>query len=247
MNRIAPAVDPIAVPLTLAGSSEFPRVATFSQRSLKRAASPSFSTFTPIHYEAAYAYPLLVWLHSAGGSERELKQVMPHVSMRNYVAVAPASKSANSRRPWRQSPEDIEAAETSLEYCVSQAQQEFNIHPRRVFLAGCGRAATMALRLAWNNPTRFAGVVAINGALPASWQPMRRVNELRRVPCLLATSRDHRRYPADRVCRDLRLLHSAGCTVARRQYPGADDLTDGMLRDMDRWLMELVCGSRSDS
>jgi hypothetical protein len=45
----------------------------------------------------------------------------------------------------------------------------------------------------------------------------------------------------------LRLLHSAGCTVALRQYPGCDEVTTDMLADMDRWLMDLVCGSRGDS
>jgi phospholipase/carboxylesterase len=246
MNRIALATNTVPVPLLSIETKEFPRLATYARRPVKRDCGPSFCTFTPIHYEAGYAYPLIVWLHSAGSSERELKQVMPLVSMRNYVAVAPAGSSAASGRPWRQSPDDIEAAAISVDHSVSQAQQQFNIHPRRVFLAGCGRAGTMALRLAWTNPQRFAGVVSINGPLPVSFEPMRRVNELRRVPCLLATSRDHRRYPANRVSSDLRLLHSAGCTVALRQYPGAHDLTDNMLADMDRWLMELICGG-SDS
>jgi hypothetical protein len=40
----------------------------------------------------------------------------------------------------------------------------------------------------------------------------------------------------------LRLLHSAGCTVALRQYPGGDELTTGMLADINRWMMERVCG-----
>jgi hypothetical protein len=30
-----------------------------------------------------------------------------------------------------------------------------------------------------------------------------------------------------------------------RQYPGGDDLTSNKLSDLDRWLMELVCGSRA--
>ena len=103
----------------------------------------------------------------------------------------------------------------------------------------------MALRVAWNDPGRFAGVIAINGPLPTRLQPLGRVNELRRVPCLLVSSRDNDTYPASQVCNDLKLLHSAGCTVALRQYPGSDDLTSKMLSDMDRWLMELVCGGNS--
>jgi phospholipase/carboxylesterase len=45
--------------------------------------------FSPIHYEPSYAYPLLVWLHGRNNDENQLPKMMPHVSMRNYVAVAP--------------------------------------------------------------------------------------------------------------------------------------------------------------
>jgi hypothetical protein len=35
--------------------------------------------------------------------------------------------------------------------------------------------------------------------------------------------------------------------VALRQYPGDDNLTTKMLLDLNHWLMELVCGKKSDS
>jgi phospholipase/carboxylesterase len=200
-----------------------------------------------MHYEHGYAYPLLVWLHSNAGTERELRRVMPLISMRNYVGVAPRGSVVDGRccnvYGWRQTGEDIELAESGVTHCIASAQRCFNIHAERIFLAGCGAGGTMALRIAWNNPGRFAGVVAINGPLPTQLRPLWRVNELRHLPCLLATSRDSVTYPAASVCRELRLLHSAGCTVALRQYPGADQLTSKMLADMDRWLMEQVCGS----
>ena len=53
----------------------------------KQAVEHSF--FVPLHYEPNYAYPLVVWLHGPGDGHRQLKQVMPHISLRNYVAVAP--------------------------------------------------------------------------------------------------------------------------------------------------------------
>jgi phospholipase/carboxylesterase len=199
-----------------------------------------------MHYEPGYAYPLIVWLHSMDSSERELRHVMPHVSMRNYVAVAPRGSSPsghhNSKYCWRQTHLDIEQAEASVAESIATASRNFYVHSDRVFLAGCGAGGTMALRLAWNDPCRFAGVVSINGPLPTRWRPLHRVKEARRLPCLLASSRDNRSYGAQQVCRDLRLLHTAGCTVALRQYPGGDDLTCGMLADMNRWLMDLVCG-----
>ena len=104
---------------------------------------------------------------------------------------------------------------------------------------GCG--GTMALRVAWNHPEDFAGVATIGGPLPADNRPLRNVNHLRQLACFLATSRSSLTYPELDVCRDLRLLHSAGCTVALRQYPCGDELTTQMLADLDRWMMELVC------
>jgi phospholipase/carboxylesterase len=252
MNRIAPADPTPSFTASPDASNELTGSTTSfaARRSLRDERSP-FATFEPIHYERGYAYPLVVWLHGAAGSERELRQVMPRVSMRNYVAIAPRGCSPDRRHKhrydWQQTDSTIVAAETLVVRCLEVATRQFNVHPRRIFLAGCGTGGTMAVRLAWNDPARFAGVVSINGPLPDSLQPLRRINLLRRVPCLLATSRDSRLYPQTRVCSDLRLLHSAGCTVALRQYPGADELTREMLSDMDRWLMELVCGQQSDS
>ena len=127
---------------------------------------------------------------------------------------------------------------------VATAKKRFHINDQRVFVGGYGSGGTMALRLAWRNPGAFAGVVAINGGLPTQGRPMSRVNEIRRLPCLLATFRDSRTYPANQVCGDLKLLHSAGCTVALRQYPVADGITNSMLADVNSWMMELVCSNR---
>jgi phospholipase/carboxylesterase len=207
------------------------------------------ATFTPIHYERNYAYPLLVWLHGHASNEHELRQVMPQVSMRNYVAVAPQgpwlSLRHRGRRGWRQASDMIEDAEARIAESITAAKDRFNIHPKRIFLAGYGSGGTMAVRVAWSDPTRFAGVASLNGPLPSRQSPLRRVNELRELPCLLAMARDSQSYPQARVCEDLRLLHAAGCTVALRQYPGADGLAQWMLADLDRWIMELVCGNRA--
>jgi phospholipase/carboxylesterase len=203
------------------------------------------ATFAPMHYEARYAYPLVVWLHGSLGNEQQLRRVMPLVSMRNYVAIAPRGTRQDRRRTsafnWRQEQNDVEEAEDRIFECVTLASERFNIHPRRVFLVGLGCGGTMALRVAWNNPERFAGVASIGGRLPADDRPLRNVNQLRQLACFLASSRTSLTYPELDVCRDLRLLHTAGCTVALRQYPCGGELTTQMLADLDRWMMELVC------
>lgn len=250
MNRLDLDTDNIA---SLIAPSDPKAMANVVWRKLHHETSPQdwpLATFTPIHYEANYAYPLVVWLHGTASNEQELRQIMPLLSMRNYVAVAPRATWSDprfvGRYDWRQTNDEIEAAETHIAHCLAIVQQRFNIHTGRIFLVGHESGGTMAIRLAWNAPQLYAGVVAINGPLPAHFRPLRHINELRRVPCMLATSRESRRYPPPSVCRDLRLLHAAGCNVALRQYPGGDSLTTEMLSDLDRWLMDLVCGSKAE-
>ena len=251
MNRIALAAESDVASTAFSPANGLTGITSLLGRPPIRQRSEPSATFAPIHYEAGYAYPLVVWLHSTAGNEQELPQLMPLVSMRNYVAVAPRGSSAHPRHAnrygWLQTQDSIEKAESRLADCVASAERRFNIHPDRIFLVGCGSGGTMALRIAWNDPGRFAGVVSINGALPKRWRPLHRVNELRRVPCLLVTSRDSHTYSPSQVCSDLRLLHAAGCTVSLRQYPGCDELTDNMLSDLDRWLMQLVCGRNQES
>jgi phospholipase/carboxylesterase len=71
-------------------------------------ASPDIprSLFAPIHYESNYAYPLIVWLHGANDDERQLKRIMPFISLRNYVAVSPRGTVAADMRPEVRKPTD---------------------------------------------------------------------------------------------------------------------------------------------
>jgi phospholipase/carboxylesterase len=222
-----------------------PRSTTHRGRALGPELTP-YATFSPIHYEDGYAYPLIIWLHGAAGNEQQLRRVIPTISMRNYVAIAPRGTESHRRVStsfsWQQTDAGIEEAEARVFDCLSIATGRFNVHTERVFLAGVGCGGTMAVRLAWSHPEKFAGAASFGGPLPTRNRPLRKLNSLRHLPCFLATGRKSGEYPEVEVCRDLRLLHSAGCTVALRQYPCGDDLTTAMLADLNRWLMELVTG-----
>jgi phospholipase/carboxylesterase len=207
-------------------------------------ATSPVATFAPQHYADGYAYPLLVWLHDAGNNERELPQVMPHVSTRNYVGAAPRGPrrltGAEPRFEWGSSEQLVLETEERIIGAIEQARARFNVHAERIFLAGVGAGATSALRFALAHPELIAGVAAFDGALPIGGRPLRRFAAVRNLPVLLATARRSTRYPEAQVCRDLRLLHSAGVSVTLRQYPGRDELTTTMLADLDRWMMAIV-------
>ena len=203
------------------------------------------SFFVPLHYEANYAYPLLVWLHGPCDNHRQIRQVMPHVSQRNYVGVSVDSPTQTrdlmtDPQPWRQSVSSITESLRRVDEVVSAASNRFNVNPNRVFLAGFDCGGTMALRLGMAAPHRFAGVASIGGAFPDSHHPMSNLLQVRRLPLMIAHGRDSEIYPIARICEELRLFHVAGMSLNLRQYPCGHELTTQMLIDLDAWMMEIV-------
>ncbi len=211
-------------------------------------ALPTHRFFVPLHFEKNYAYPLLIWLHGPTGSEREIKHVMPHISMRNYVGASPrgfvqdtvVTTDGAPTYTWDQTPQCIEYAADHVMQCIMSAKHKFSIAADRVFLAGNDVGGTMALRLALSMPECFAGVISIGGRLPDSNRPLAGVQRARSLPLMIAHSRDSDVYPTYEVCDDLRLLHSAGMSVTLRQYPCEQEVTTQMLLDVNAWVMEQV-------
>jgi phospholipase/carboxylesterase len=207
--------------------------------------------FAPLHYEPNYAYPLLVWLHGPDDDESQLKRIMPLVSMRNYVAVAPRGTPCDERCAgkggygWSPSGADWSIAEQRTFDAIEMALARFHVSARRVFLAGYDCGGTMAFRLAMDHPERFAGVLSLCGRFPSTQMPLRRLGDARRVPIFLACGRDSHSYPTLEVCDNLRLFHSAGMNVSLRQYPCAHEIVPAMLGDMDRWMMEQISSASS--
>jgi phospholipase/carboxylesterase len=202
------------------------------------------SSFTPINYEKGYSYPLIVWLHGPESSEEEVRQVMPLVSARNYVAIAPRgtrhSQRVRSGYCWGESQDDVVDAAERVESCIAYACQQFNVHPDRIFLAGYAGGGTLALRLGMEYPEMVAGAISLGGPAPRGLRPLKRINAARKLPLMLAVS-PGQTYPLQGVMDDLRLLHGAGFSLALRLYPEGDELTTVMLADVNRWIMESFC------
>jgi phospholipase/carboxylesterase len=217
------------------------------------AADFAHSLFAPQHYEPGYAYPLIVWLHGPGGDERQLQRIMLLLSMRNFVAVAPrgidqtAAEENRQSFGWMQTDEQIQLAEQRVFDCVEIASRKFNIARKRMFLAGYDCGGTMALRLAMSHPSRFAGVASICGAFPTGGKPFGNLIAARRLGMFLATGRASTVYPADLVCEDLRLLHTAGLSITLRQYPCGQEIMPQMLLDVNRWIIDEITPAKREA
>ncbi len=210
------------------------------------------SLFAPLHYERGYAYPLIVWLHGPGNDERQLLRIMPLVSMRNYVAVAPRGvrmkeTGCNEKEGygWPNTYEQIPEMEQHIFGAIKAASSKLHISEKRIFLAGFDSGGTMAFRVALSHPQHFAGIISLCGALPIGGTPLGNLTLARKLPIFLSVGRYSSRYPAGKVCENLRLMHTAGMSVSLRQYPCGHELMHQMLNDIDRWIIEQITSDES--
>ena len=197
------------------------------------AAGPATGTadariFMPQGYEAGYDYPLLVWLADDDGFD--LGRVMTRLSLRNFIAVQPGQPAGGEDR------------EDAVWRAIDAIRERASIHPGRIFLVGRRSAGTEAFRIACRHPDAFGGVVSIGGGFPLDESAFARLHDVRRMPMLLCCLADAARGTTERTDRTLRLFHAAGAMLAMRIYPGRRDLSRAVLADVNRWLMDEICG-----
>lgn len=203
------------------------------------------AVYIPEHYEAGYAYPLIVWFHGDGASEAELAQVMPSISDRNYIGVAlRGDLTSGAGHSW--SVDGTQSAELlqDVRAIVTSLRREYHIHSERIYLAGFGSGATTAVQVMLNKPEWFGGVISFSGEMPKPDAPLTRVDELKDKRILLATSLESTTTRVGDVVAAGRLLYSVGMQVGTRVYQGVEaSPTTKMLRDLNSWLMDDICGN----
>ena len=240
MNRIK--ISPLA-------TAELKRASTskvvFKPKGVARQRSTAESSlFVPQHCESRHAYPLIVWLHGDAADSSELPRLMPNISTRNFFGVAPQS-SFSPRCPiaWPNCVESHQAAYEQVMRCVDDVTGRFNINSDRIFLVGSGSGGTMAIRLAFERPEIFAGVMSIDGPLDSGCVRLRDLDRCRELSVFLAGFRNSEAYPETDLCKDLRLLHSAGFSTTVKQHPRQFRLDNKVLSDINRWIMEHVASA----
>ena len=194
--------------------------------------------FTPLGHEPGYDYPLLVWLpESPQRATRkkafELGKVMQRVSLRNFVAVQPVIGP-------RESP--VAELDEAVWRSIERVRDRIAIHPDRIFLVGQGGGGSDAFRIACRHPREFAGVISLGGPFPLEESLFSQLAAVRRLPMLFCCRRSSVLEQAAHTDRTLRLFHAAGAALAMRIYPGSTDLSKAVLADVNRWVMDEVCG-----
>jgi phospholipase/carboxylesterase len=201
--------------------------------------------FRPIHHESRYAYPLLIWLAGDADTRWPLTQIMPLLSVRNYVAIdASIVREETLQESQCFSHAQFHDDSLTVDRCISTAFDQFNLRQDKVFLVGQDSGGEKAIQLAWQQPHRFAGVISINGGVPRNSNALCSLGtNHRELPLLLQHSSKAIHYSHERFCDDIRLCHTAGLPATFRHYRGERDDLSHILADCNRWLMDLVANN----
>ncbi|MCS7045814.1 MAG: alpha/beta fold hydrolase [Gemmataceae bacterium] len=200
-------------------------------------------TFLPQGYEPRYPYPLLVLLHGHGGNEEQMLRLAPRLSRRNFICISlrgPISLGIKHDElcwSWGDASQ-LPLVESYVVRAAEQTRRKYHVHSERIYLAGHDEGAALAYRLAWTLPEKFAGVIALNGAIPRSQRPLMPWPAVRGQRVFIGHGIANSVVPLSLAQADWRLLYAAGVDVTMRTYPTTHRLHEHMLRDVNRWIVD---------
>jgi phospholipase/carboxylesterase len=193
--------------------------------------------YLPTDYQPKYAYPLVVVFHADGECEEHAARLVPIISRRNYVAMCVRGPVPLGRRPdgrpafgWGRT------ADRGAKAALAHVLATYSVHPDRVFLVGAGEGASAAHRLALSRRGLAAGVVSLNGTLPAADI---RTNNLR---VMLAHGTANSLVPFADARRAATRLTASGATVRLDRHATSHRVHPAMLRDANHWIMSQITG-----
>jgi phospholipase/carboxylesterase len=192
--------------------------------------------------------PLLILLHGAGGSEKELFEAVSLLDERFIVVTV--------RAPFMQSPRHYEwfgaewlggqrmmnlmqadFSRKSLEKFIPEAVHAYKANANRVYLLGFDQGATMALSLLLTDPELLAGVVAIAGQLPEEMRAlMVKPDQLKGIPVLIVHGIQDQVLPLSAAEAIKTTLEGYRMEVSYLETPNTHELTAEMVDEANTWL-----------
>jgi predicted esterase len=205
--------------------------------------------YVPELYEENYPYPLLIWLNDSGNDQWELQSLMSQISTRNYVGMSfhgnlRAAKTSQEDSRWSESDQHIESILKRLHSTVCRLRQVCHIHSERIYLAGVGEAATMALRLLVERPEWFAGAISLGGGLPKLIGLSAGNQNLQKKRIFQSSIHPDVATQHSETTQTVHiewLLRKAGMQVVTRRYDTRAAVSSKMFREINHWVMDGIC------
>lgn len=208
----------------------------------------------PESYETRYAYPLVVWLTDDDCGLDESLNHIAAMSPQNYLGLA-IDECLFGRPESSQQDLDVPVeflkrlvdVENRVVNAVRSVRQVLNVHTERIFLAGAGDAASVALLLAMHQPEWFGGCAAFGGSIPPAATLLAGKAELSGKRFFLGAPGGRTGWQTSNSVRNTaRQLVAAGADVSVSVNASeADALVNRrVLREVDQWI---ISGILSDT
>ncbi|MEZ6123149.1 MAG: hypothetical protein R3C49_08255 [Planctomycetaceae bacterium] len=199
------------------------------------------SLFVPERYEERYAYPLLIWFHDENSSENELNPVMQAIGDQNYCGLALRGNTVlEGHDSFGWNIRGLNFGRVPLKRLVNlttrRLRKAFHIHSERIFAAGSGSGADVALQLFSEAPEWFAGAVLIDPPCEARLT-LGHPADLRGKHILQTVSRSQSNETLARNLDAVRLLRSTGVEVDVRVTEEPLDPCSNHVRFIDSWIL----------
>ncbi len=204
------------------------------------------SIHVPERYEENYAYPLVVWFHENGEHEGQLESVMQAISPQNYCGLGIQGNQTlvpDCEFGWNQELLDYNPVPLRdlLSVTIRRLRRAFHIHSERIFLAGSGAGADVALQQLCLAPEWYAGAVLLNPACGTMALDALESATLRDKSLLWTVSEaGSNEQLADNV-EAVQLLRMSGGQPEVRVTESAIDPESSDVRFVDHWLLSKIC------
>ncbi|NQV25081.1 MAG: hypothetical protein HQ518_12020 [Rhodopirellula sp.] len=201
----------------------------------------------PESYEPRYAYPLVVWLNGRDCCVDESLNHIATMSPQNYLGVAvdeclfhlPDADQHNFDMPVEFLKRLVDV-ENRVVNAVRSVRQVLNVHTERIFLAGVGDAASVALLLAMHQPEWFAGCIAFGGTFPPAAKLLANRAELTGKKFFLGAPAGRSAWQTSGSVRNsARQLVAVGADVSVSVNASETEslVNHRILREVDQWIV----------
>jgi phospholipase/carboxylesterase len=204
----------------------------------------------PESYEPRYAYPLVVWLT---GRDCGIDESLDHIAVmspQNYLGLAvdeclfdlPGAEHDDFDVPVAFLRRLVDV-ENRIVTAVRSLRQVVNVHTERIFLAGAGDAASVALLLAMHQPEWFGGCMAFGGSFPPAARLLANNKELAGKRFFLGAPGGRSAWQTNGSVRGTaRQLVAAGADVSVSVNASETDslVNRHTLREVDQWIISEI-------
>jgi len=217
--------------------------------SVSRGGSLDYLTVFPDDYLESKSYPLIILLHGFGANKEDLSGLASAINRNGYLYVLPDAPLAMADdatvRAWyerggRESPEAVRDALHALDSFVAEVLAKYRVHPASALLAGFSQGGAISLRYGLPRPELFAGVAVMSASLRKLDELVATLPAVRNQPIFVAHGRHDSLVPFEWSQNLATFLETQGYQPAYHAYPIDHEISPDLIRDLRRWLSEVL-------